>query len=73
MRRSGWLPLLLLACACSRPLAPPPPDMARTVAVLAPANRTGDALLVAGTSFFEKYALKSDRVTVPRRRARRAP
>ncbi len=65
MRRSGWLPLLLLACACSRPVAPPPPDMARTVAVLAPANRTGDALLVAGTSFFEKYALKSDRVTVP--------
>jgi len=39
--------------------------MVRTVAVLAPANRTGDPLLVAGASFLEKYALKSDRVTVP--------
>src|SRR5207249_9598060 len=64
MRCSGWLPLLLLASACSRPAAPPPTDMVRTVAVLAPANRTGDPLLVAGTSFLEKYALKSDRVTV---------
>src|SRR5207244_7890790 len=63
--RPGWLPLLLLAGACSRPAAPPPTDMVRTVAVLAPANRTGDPLLVAGTSFLEKYALKSDRVTVP--------
>jgi hypothetical protein len=33
--------------------------------VLAPANRTGDPLLVAGTSILEKYALKSERVTVP--------
>ena len=38
--------------------------MVRTVAVLAPANRTGDPLLVAGTSFLEKYALKTDRITV---------
>ena len=66
MRWTRWLPPLLLAGACSRPVAPPPPaDMARTVAVLAPANRTGDPLLVAGMSFFEKYALKGDRVTVP--------
>jgi len=65
MRCPGWLPLLLLAGACSRPAAPPPTDMVRTVAVLAPANRTGDPLLVAGASFFEKYALESDRVTVP--------
>ena len=64
MRCPGWLPLLVLAGACSRPAAPPPPDMVRTVAVLAPANRTGDPLLVAGASFLEKYALKSDRVTV---------
>jgi hypothetical protein len=39
--------------------------MVRTVAVLAPGNRTGDPLLVAGTSILEKYALKSDRITVP--------
>jgi hypothetical protein len=64
MRRAGWLPLVLLA-ACARPVASPPPDMVRTVAVLPPANRTGDPLLVAGTSFLEKYALKSDRITVP--------
>jgi len=63
MRR--WLWLLLLAAACRRPVPPPPAGMVRTVAVLAPANRTGDPLLVAGTSFLEKYALKSDRVTVP--------
>ena len=63
MRHLGWL---LLTAACSRPVAPPPPpDMVRTVAVLAPANRTGDPLLVAGASFLEKYALKSDRITVP--------
>lgn len=60
-----WLPLLLLAGACARPAPPPPPDMVRTVAVLPPANRTGDPLLVAGTSFLEKYAFRSDRVTVP--------
>ena len=60
-----WLWLMLLAAACGRTAPPPPADMARTVAVLAPANRTGDPLLVAGTSFLEKYALKSDRITVP--------
>src|SRR5438132_4052026 len=64
MRHPGWLPLLLLA-ACSRPVAPPPPDMVRTVAVLAPANRTGDPLLVAGTPFLEKYALKRAPIPVP--------
>ena len=65
MRHPCWLALLLLTNACGRPAPPPPPDMIRTVAVLAPANRTGDPLLVAGASFFEQYALKSDRVTVP--------
>jgi len=66
MRPSCWFPLLVLTCACGRPVAPPPPrDMVRTVAVLAPSNRTGDALLVAGASLLEKYALKGDRVTVP--------
>jgi hypothetical protein len=63
MRHRLWL--LLFTAACTRPATPPPADMARTVAVLAPANRTGDPLLVAGTSFLEKYALKSDRITVP--------
>ena len=62
MRHLGWL---LLTAACSRPVAPPPPDIVRTVAVLAPANRTGDPLLVAGASLLEKYAVKSDRITVP--------
>jgi hypothetical protein len=58
--------LLLLTGACSRSAAPPPPaDMVRTVAVLPPANRTGDPLLVAGASFLEKYAVKSERITVP--------
>jgi hypothetical protein len=65
MRHAACLPLLLVAGACARPAPPPPPDMVRTVAVLAPANRTGDPLLVAGTSFLEKYALRSDRITVP--------
>jgi hypothetical protein len=66
MRYSIWLSLFLLACACAGPVIPPPPhDMIRTVAVLAPSNRTGDALLVAGASLLEKYAFKSDRVTVP--------
>jgi len=57
---------LLVAAACARP-APEPPraDIVRTVAVLPPANRTGDALLVAGTSVLEKYALRTERVTVP--------
>ena len=66
MRAVGWLSLLLLTGGCGRSVTPPPPrDMVRTVAVLAPANRTGDPLLVAGTSFFEKYAFRTDRVTVP--------
>ena len=66
MRRLRCLPVLLLAGACARPVAPPPPrDLIRTVAVLPPNNRTGDPLLVAGASMLEKYALASDRVTVP--------
>jgi len=60
-----WLSLLAVALACARPAPPPPGDMPRTVAVLPPANRTGDPLLVSGTSFLEKYALRTDRVTVP--------
>jgi hypothetical protein len=37
----------------------------RAVAVLTPYNRTGDELLVAGTSVLERYAFGTDRVTVP--------
>src|SRR5262249_11782613 len=66
MRCARWFPLLLLTGACSRPVAPPPPaDMVRTVAVLAPANRPGDPLRVAGASFLGKSAFRSDRITVP--------
>lgn len=68
MKRIAVLALVCLSlqAACVRP-APPPasPQMHdQAIAVLPPNNRTGDSLLVAGASFFEKYATKSDRVTV---------
>jgi hypothetical protein len=66
MKTPRWLAALFVAVACAAPTAPAPPaDIDRTVAVLQPANETGDPLLVAGTSALEKYALRSDRVTVP--------
>ena len=65
MMRHGAAVLLLVIGACARPVPAPPPDIPRTVAVLAPTNETGDPLLVAGASFLEKYALATDRVTVP--------
>jgi TolB-like protein len=57
--------LLLVLSACRPAPSPPPLDLPRTVAVLPPTNRTGDPLLVAGTSFYEKYVRPTDRVTVP--------
>jgi hypothetical protein len=54
---------LLLGCGVAP--TPPPPSSVRSVAVLAPSNRTGDGLLVAGASLLEKYAFRTDRVTVP--------
>ncbi len=54
---------LLLGCSVAPPA--PPPSAVQRVAVLVPSNRTGDGLLVAGTSLLEKYALKTERVTVP--------
>ena len=58
--------LLVIGAGCHRsPGTHPVPDLDRTVAVLVANNRTGDPLLVAGTSFVEKYALASSRVTVP--------
>ncbi len=56
------LPALLLGCAAPAP--DPPPSTVRTVAVLPPGNRTGDGLLVSGTSFLEKYAFNTDPMTV---------
>ena len=56
---------LLPACSVSAPRSAPPAIAGGTIVVLPPNNRTGDPLLVAGASFFEKYALQSDRITVP--------
>ncbi|HXJ36008.1 MAG TPA: hypothetical protein VMS22_18400 [Candidatus Eisenbacteria bacterium] len=56
------LPALLLACAAPTP--DPPPSTVRTIAVMPPGNRTGDGLLVTGTSLLEKYAFDTARTTV---------
>lgn len=59
-----WLSLLVV-CGCARPpavtLLPP---AVHTVAVFPPNNRTGDPLLIAGASFYEKYVARTDRITV---------
>ncbi len=61
----GWcVSLLVCSCAAPRAVAPPPPAV-RSVAVFPPNNRTGDLLLIAGASFYEKYVARSDRMTVP--------
>ncbi|HEX7407318.1 MAG TPA: hypothetical protein VF515_06655 [Candidatus Binatia bacterium] len=61
----SWL-LLLVVCGCAQPPAVTllPPTV-RTVAVFPPNNRTGDPLLIAGASFYEKYVARTDRITVP--------
>ena len=56
--------IALVALACARPSAEPPPAHPGQVIVLRPHNRTPDALLVSGTSFLEQYAFASPRVTV---------
>jgi hypothetical protein len=56
--------LLLVAAGCARPAAPPPRDLPRTVAVLAPHNETGRPLPVAGSSLLERYAFDTRPVTV---------
>ena len=68
MRAARLIVLLLLplifSCARPRPLLPLPPA-GEEVAVFPPNNRTGDDLLIAGASFLEKYALDTERITVP--------
>ena len=59
-----WLlPVLMLSCASSL-VSPPLPTAVRAIAVLPPNNRTGDPLLVGGTSLLEKYLFRSPPVTV---------
>jgi hypothetical protein len=65
MKCTRTLALALTLAGCAKPPPSAPPDLVRTVAVLPPANHTGDPLLVAGASFFERWAWPSDRVTVP--------
>ncbi len=52
----------LTSCASTRPA--PPEHLGRTITVLPPNNRTGDALVVTGTSLIDRYVLHADRVTV---------
>jgi hypothetical protein len=59
------LAISMLGLSCMPPRIAPPPASIRRVAVLPPSNRTGDALLVSGASLLEKYALGTDRTTVP--------
>src|ERR1700741_4607449 len=59
---SGAVAGLVLTCAA--PQVGPPPAV-RRVAVLQPSNRTGDGLLIAGASLLERYALRTERLTVP--------
>jgi len=57
--------VLLVAAGCARPAPPPPRDLPRTVAVLAPHNETGGRLPVAGSSLLERYAFDTRPVSVP--------
>jgi hypothetical protein len=63
VRTLATLLVVVLGCTVAPP--PPPPATVRRVAVLTPDNRTGDGLLVAGTSLLERYAFRTERVTVP--------
>lgn len=61
----GLLALLLAACTLpSVPPLAPAMESIHTIAVFPPNNRTGDPLLIAGTSFAEKYVLPTERYTV---------
>jgi len=54
---------LLCVASCMRPPTPAPQPV-RAIAVFPPNNRTGDPLLITGTSFVEKYLLETQRYTV---------
>jgi hypothetical protein len=54
---------LLLAQGCAQPFTAPPRTVT-AVAVLPPSNRSGETLLVAGGTFLEEYAFRTEKVTV---------
>ena len=62
---AALLSALALAAGCiHRPTVPPPPHGVHVVTVLPAANRTGDPLLITGTSLLERYAFRTERFTV---------
>lgn len=61
MTRRLLLLALLAGCAGDRAMTPPP---LRSLVLLPPANHTSDALVVAGSSLLERYAIRTERVTV---------
>ena len=62
-RRMACVLVAFSVASCVRPPAPAPQPM-RSIAVVPPTNRTGDPLLITGTSFVEKYILETERYTV---------
>jgi hypothetical protein len=63
-RRLLVVTCIVLAACAHRYVAPPVPNDVAAVVVVPPKNTTGDPLLVAGTSFAERYAFRTPRVTV---------
>ncbi len=65
MTSKTWLLLALLATACAG-TGPGrlPAGTSHTVAVLPPSTKTPDQLVVAGSSFLERYATGTSRITV---------
>ena len=63
-RLQSSLLLSALLAGCARMGNAPPPPTVRSVAVLPPRDQTGESLAVAGTSLLERYAVRTERVTV---------
>ena len=61
--RGLWMALALCLAGCVR-TPPAALQPVRSIAVFPANNRTGDDLLIAGGSFFEKYVLPTERYTV---------